>query len=62
MKWMVIIGFACAVVGGLYRWLVTPSDPEKWGLLDVGLVMIGLGGVAFFVVGLILLGVKQVFR
>lgn len=62
MKWMVIIGLATAVIGGLYRWRLTPADPEKWGLVDVGFAVIGIGGAVFFVLGLILLGLKEVFR
>ena len=62
MKWMIIVGFAAAVIGGLYRWLLAPADPEKWGLASVATIIIGIGGVAFFALGLILLGLKQVFR
>jgi hypothetical protein len=61
MKWMVVLGLAAAVIGGLYRWLATPADPEKWKVWDVGMVVIGIGGVVFFAVGLIVLGLKQVF-
>ena len=35
MKWMVVLGLAAAVVGGLYRWRLAPAEPDKWGLLDV---------------------------
>ena len=62
MKWMSILGLAAAVIGGLYRWLLTPADPEKWGPVDVCMAMIGIGGVVFFALGLILLGLKEVFR
>ena len=62
MKWMVILGLAAAVIGGLYRWRLTPAEPDKWGLMDVCMAMIGIGGVVFFAVGLILLGLKEVFR
>jgi hypothetical protein len=62
MKWMIILGLATALVGGLYRWFLAPSDPEKWGPLDIGFVVIGIGGAAFFALGLILLGSKEVFR
>ncbi|HEX4585958.1 MAG TPA: hypothetical protein VH183_14110 [Burkholderiaceae bacterium] len=62
MKWMIFLGLAAGVIGGLYRWLVTPADPEKWGLMDVGMSMIGIGGVLFFAVGLILFGFKFVFQ
>jgi hypothetical protein len=62
MKWMVILGLATAVAGGLYRWRLTPADPDKWGLMDVFMAMIGITGVVFFALGLILLGLKAVFR
>ena len=62
MKWMVIIGLAAAVIGGVYRWFLAPADSEKWGLLDVGLAIIGIGGVVFFALGLILLGLREAFR
>jgi hypothetical protein len=62
MKWMVILGLAAAVIGGLYRWRLTPAEPDKWGLMDVCMAMIGIGGVVFFAVGLILLGLKEIFR
>jgi hypothetical protein len=62
MKWMVILGLACAVIGGLYRWRLTPADPEKWGLFDVCMAMIGVSGAVFFAVGLILLGLMEIFR
>jgi hypothetical protein len=62
MKWMVILGLAAAVIGGLFRWRFAPSDPEKWGLVDVGMAVIGIGGAVFFVLGVILLGLKEVFR
>jgi hypothetical protein len=62
MKWMVILGLAAAVIGALYRWLLAPADSEKWGPLDVGVTIVGIGGAAFFALGLILLGLKQVFR
>ena len=62
MKWMVVLGLATAVIGGLYRWRLTPADPDKWGLVDVCMAMIAIGGVAFFALGLILLGLKEVFR
>lgn len=62
MKWMVILGLAAGVIGGLYRWLLAPSDPEKWRPWDVLIAMIGIGGVAFFGVGLVLLGLKAVLR
>jgi len=61
MKWMVIIGLACGLIGGLYRWRVPPADPEKWGLMDVLVAMIAIGGVVFFAVGLVLLGLKEIF-
>jgi len=62
MKWMVVIGLAAAVIGGLCRWLLTPADPDKWGLAHVFMVLIGIGGAVFFALGLILLGLKEVFR
>jgi hypothetical protein len=62
MKWMTVLGLVAAVIGGLYRWLLGPSDPEKWGPVDVLLTIIGIVGVAFFALGLILLGLKEVFR
>ncbi len=62
MKWMVVFGFAAALIGGLYRWRIAPSDPEKWGPLDVGTAIIGIGGAVFFALGLVLLGLKAVFR
>jgi hypothetical protein len=62
MKWMVVIGLAAAVIGGLYRWRLTPAEPEKWGLVDVFMVVIGIGGAVFFALGLILLGLKELFR
>jgi hypothetical protein len=62
MKWMIVLGLAAAVIGGLYRWRFAPADPEKWGPLDVGFVVIGIGGAAFFALGLILLASKEVFR
>jgi len=62
MKWMIVLGFAAAVIGGLYRRFLAPSDPEKWGPLDVGFIVIGIGGAAFFALGLVLLGSKEVFR
>jgi hypothetical protein len=62
MKWMVVLGLAAAVIGGLYRWLLTPADPDKWGPVDVFIAIIGIGGVLFFALGLILLGLKEVFR
>jgi hypothetical protein len=61
MKWMIVIGMMAAVVGGLYRWFLAPSDPEKWKLIDVLLAIMAIGGVAFFALGVILLGLKQVF-
>ena len=62
MKWMVVLGLAGAVIGGLHRWLFAPADPEKWGVVDVGLVMIGIGGAVFCALGLILLGLRELFR
>lgn len=62
MKWMVVIGLVAAVIGGLYRWFLAPSDPEKWTPVDVLFTIIGIGGAAFFALGLILLGLKEVFR
>ncbi len=62
MKWMVILGLATAVAGGLYRWLLAPPDPEKWGPVDVGIAILGISGAVFFAVGLILLGGIEVFR
>jgi hypothetical protein len=62
MKWMVVLGLAAAVIGGLYRWRLTPADPEKWGLFDVCMAMIGVSGAVFFAVGLILLGLMEIFR
>jgi hypothetical protein len=62
MKWMVVLGFATAALGALYRWRLTPADPDKWGLVDVFMAMIGIGGAVFFAVGLILLGLKEIFR
>jgi hypothetical protein len=61
MKWMAILGLAAAVIGGLYRWRLTPSEPDKWGMVDVFMAMIGIGGVVFFALGLILLGLKEIF-
>jgi hypothetical protein len=62
MKWMVILGLGAAVIGGLYRWRLTPAEPDKWGLVDVFMVVIGIGGAVFLALGLILLGLKEVFR
>jgi hypothetical protein len=62
MKWMVIIGFAVAVLGGLYRWLVAPAEPDKWGLVDVAIAINGIAGAALCAVGLILLGAREAFR
>jgi hypothetical protein len=62
MKWMIVIGLSAAIIGGLYRWRFAPSDPEQWGMTDVAIAMIAIGGAAFFVLGLILLGSKEVFR
>jgi hypothetical protein len=62
MKWMTVLGLAAAVIGGLYRWRLTPAEPDKWGLADVCMAVIGIGGAVFFVLGLILLGLKEVFR
>ncbi|MBV8280767.1 MAG: hypothetical protein JO347_01740 [Candidatus Eremiobacteraeota bacterium] len=62
MKWMAIIGLATAVICGLYRWFLAPSDPEKWGPVDVGIAIIGISGAVFFAVGLILLGSIELFR
>jgi len=62
MKWMTVLGLVAAVIGGLYRWLLAPSDPEKWGPVDVLMAIIGIVGAAFFALGLILLGLKEVFR
>jgi hypothetical protein len=62
MKWMTVLGLVAAVIGGLYRWLLAPSDSEKWGPMDVLIGIIGIVGVAFFALGLILLGLKEVFR
>jgi hypothetical protein len=62
MKWMIVLGLAAAIIGGLYRWRFAPSETEKWGLADVGMAIIGIGGAAFFALGLILLASKEVFR
>jgi hypothetical protein len=62
MKWMIILGLAAAIIGGLYRWRFAPSESDKWGAVDVAMAIIGVGGAAFFVLGLILLASKQVFR
>ena len=62
MKWMVVLGLAAAIIGGLWRWLVAPAEPEKWRAADVGLAMIGIGGAVFCVAGLVLLGLREVFR
>jgi hypothetical protein len=59
---MIILGLAAAIIGGLYRWRIAPSESDKWGLLDVAVVIIGIGGAAFFALGLILLGSKELFR
>ncbi len=61
MKWMIVLGLAAAVIGGLHRWLFAPAEPEKWRAVDVGLAMIGIGGAVFCALGLILLGLKEVF-
>jgi hypothetical protein len=62
MKWMLILGSAAAIVGGLYRWRVAPSESDQWRAVDVVFVIVGIGGAAFFALGLVLLGTKQVFR
>ena len=62
MKWMIVLGLAAAVISGLYRWRLTPADPDKWRLVDVCMAIIGIGGVAFFALGSILLGLKEAFR
>jgi len=62
MKWMIILGLAAAIIGGLYRWRIAPSESDKWGLTDVAIVIIGIGGAVFFALGLILLGSKELFR
>jgi hypothetical protein len=62
MKWMIVIGLAAAVIGWLYRWFVSPKDSEKWGLMDVGMTIIAIGGLVFFALGLILFGLNRVFR
>jgi hypothetical protein len=62
MKWMVVIGLATAVIGGLYRWRLAPAEPDKWRLVDVCMAVLGIGGAVFFALGLILLGLKEVFR
>lgn len=62
MKWMIALGLAAAIIGGVYRWRFAPSESEKWGLVDVGMAIIGIGGAAFFVLGLILLGSREIFR
>jgi len=62
MKWMIILGLAAALIGGLYRWIAAPAESDKWGMLDVVIVIIGVGGAAFFALGLVLLGSKQVLR
>jgi H+/Cl- antiporter ClcA len=61
MKWMIVLGLIAGAVGGVYRWFLAPSDPEKWKLVDVLLAIMAIGGVAFFALGLLLLGLKQVF-
>jgi hypothetical protein len=60
MKWMIVLGLAAAMIGGLYRWRIAPSESDKWGPVDVMFVIIGIVGTAFFAVGLILLGTKEV--
>jgi len=62
MKWMVVLGLAAGVIGGLYRWRLAPAESDKWGLVDVCMAIIAIGGVVFFAVGLILLGLKEVLR
>jgi hypothetical protein len=62
MKWMVVVGLAAAVIGGLYRWRLAPAEADKWGLLDVCMAIIGIVGAVFCALGLILLGLKAVFR
>jgi multisubunit Na+/H+ antiporter MnhF subunit len=61
MKWMIAIGLAAAVIGALYRWIIAPSESDKWRAIDVIVVIVGIVGAVFFVVGLILLGVQQIF-
>jgi hypothetical protein len=61
MKWMIVLGLAAAIIGGLYRWRFAPSEPDKWGPVDVAIAIIGIGGAAFFVLGLILLGFRFFF-
>jgi hypothetical protein len=62
MKWMTVLGLAAAIIGGLYRWRIAPSESEKWGPMDVLFAIIGIGGAAFFALGLILIGSKEVLR
>jgi len=52
---MVVLGLAAAVIGGLYRWRLTPADPDKWGLVDVCIAMrigVDLGGTKIEVIAL----------
>ena len=62
MKWMIILGSAAALIGGLYWWLIAPEESVQWRPVDVLLVIIGMGGVAFFALGLVLLGARQLLR
>jgi hypothetical protein len=62
MKWMIVIGLGAAVIGWLYRWVLAPKDSEKWGVMDVAMTIIAIGGLVFFALGLILFGLNWVFR
>lgn len=62
MKWMIGLGAIAAIIGALYRWLVAPSESDKWKAHDVLVVIAGIAGAAFLAVGLFLLGLREVFR
>jgi len=62
MKWMIVLGLTAGVLGGLYRWFVAPEDPQRWGIRDVSMGIVGIVGVMFFALGLILFGLKWIFR
>jgi hypothetical protein len=59
MKWMIVLGSVAAVIGGLYRWRLAPAESDQWRAVDVVFVIIGIGGAAFFALGLVLLGAKE---
>jgi hypothetical protein len=54
MEWMIVFGVATGVIGWSYRWFVTPEASEKRRLMNVGMTIIGFGGMLFFGIGLIL--------